>query len=177
MMENVGGAPQIKEGVTEHIWCVYDRDSESIDRAQISHVDEVSFDIAVQTAQNAGLNVAWSNDVFELWILLHFEDVQVGVWQHRETIYQRLTDIFRNMANQSPEMRRITSNPRFYYKETMKKKTNFIQHVRPYLATRREDAIQRAQCLEQSYLANTSFHQRNPCTKVHCLIDSIVSFY
>lgn len=33
------------------------------------------FDEAIKKAENEGLSVAWSNQSFELWYLLHFQDV------------------------------------------------------------------------------------------------------
>lgn len=32
------------------------------------------FDEAIRTAERKGIKIAWSNDAFELWILLHFEN-------------------------------------------------------------------------------------------------------
>ena len=50
-------------------WCVFDRDSFPANR----------FNRAIQMAENAGLRVAYSNEAFELWYILHFEYLQSGL--------------------------------------------------------------------------------------------------
>ncbi len=177
LMESVNGHYRLKDGVTEHLWCVYDRDAETEDKATLKNIDQLRFSEAIATAAQKGLNVAWSNDVFELWILLHFEDVPPGEWQHRSYIYDRLTQIFRALPDQSVEMLKVTSNPLFNYKEAMKRKLHFISFVRPLLASRLNDAIERALTLEKAFPQNTAFHECNPCTKVHHLVNSILSFH
>ncbi len=45
-------------------WCVFDKDD------YFPH----QFDNAITKAENNGFGVAWSNQAFEYWLLLHFED-------------------------------------------------------------------------------------------------------
>ncbi len=47
-----------------NVWVVFDRDSFPND----------NFDNAISMAESRGMKVAWSNEAFELWYLLHFED-------------------------------------------------------------------------------------------------------
>lgn len=47
----------------DRIWVVFDRDEFS------------DFDEAIQQAADYKINCAWSNESFELWLLLHFKDV------------------------------------------------------------------------------------------------------
>ncbi len=177
LMETVNNVTALKAGITQHIWCVYDRDCEEENFQNIPAAKNHTFDLAIQSGLASGLKVAWSNDVFELWILLHFEDVTPGVWRHRTYVYDRLTQIFRDLPNQTEEMAQETSKPRFNYKGWMKRKKNFILFVRPLLKERRADAIQRANQLEAAFPANADFHKRNPCTQIHHLVQSIMSFY
>lgn len=51
------------------VWCVFDRDSFPSQR----------FNRAIQMAEAAGLQVAYSNEAFELWYVLHFEYLQTGI--------------------------------------------------------------------------------------------------
>lgn len=156
---------------TNHnIWCVYDRDQENIDFALIRPAENIAFDTAIQTATTAGLNVAWSNDAFELWVLLHFETVP-SIAFHRNYIYGRLTEIFRHLPNTSDEFQQIVNNPNFNYKTSFKKRAYFITHVLPLLRARTKDAIQRAIQLDAAFAANVQFHLRNPCTKVYKLVE------
>lgn len=50
----------------EKVWCVFDKDDFLPD----------DFDSAIQLAQNYGFQVAYSNQAFEYWLILHFEDHQ-----------------------------------------------------------------------------------------------------
>ena len=177
LMELVGANYKLRADVTEHIWCVYDRDSEKNDPTQLSQIDQLRFTTAIASAEAANLKVAWSNDVFELWILLHFEDVPPGVCQHRIYVYDRLTEIFKNLPEQTPELLALTTNPYFNYKLTMKKRTNFIKFVRPLLASRQDLAFERAAALEAIFPVGTPYHNCNPCTKIHHLVQSILSFH
>lgn len=166
---------RVKSGVTNHIWCVYDRDISLEDRTQVDPQEDHDFSFAIQSAQGAGLEVAWSNDVFELWVLLHFEDVEPGIWQHRTRIYERLTAVFKGLPDQSKEMAAVTGHDKFKYEHSMKRRVNFVQFVLPYLSGRLEDAIRRAVTLEGAFFTKRP-HECNPCTKVHHLVRSILSF-
>lgn len=138
--------------------------------------ENMDFTLSIQTAEKAGLNVAWSNDAFELWILLHFEDVEPGNWRHRAYIYERLTAIFKGLPGQSPEMAAITGKANFEYKQSFKRKINCLLYVLPQLPSRREQATRRAQALEEAFTTAHLYHEQNPCTKVHHLVNSILSF-
>ncbi len=50
------------QGDYEQIWCVFDRDDQSVG----------DFNGAIQRAESQGVYVAYSNQAFELWYLLHF---------------------------------------------------------------------------------------------------------
>lgn len=55
-----------KKGSYDQIWCVFDKD------------DFNDFNNAIQKAANLGFKTAWSNQAFEYWLLLHFENHQGG---------------------------------------------------------------------------------------------------
>lgn len=88
---------RIKPGTTKHVWSIFDRDVETDNPEKANIKKGMQFTFSIQAAQHAGLKVAWSNDVFELWILLHFEDIQPGLWQHRNYISERLTAILKGL--------------------------------------------------------------------------------
>jgi len=52
-----------KESTYDQVWCVFDRDSWT----------EEDFNKALSSARQADIRVAYSNEAFELWYLLHFE--------------------------------------------------------------------------------------------------------
>ena len=175
-MEYTSTGYKIKEDVTENIWSVYDRDLENTDIAQIAQKDDVEFTTSIHNAIATGIKVAWSNDAFELWVLLHFEVIPTGMKIHRNYIYERLTDIFRKLPNPSAELREITSNPNFYYKSQMKKRANFLSYVLPLLKQRTNIALQNAIVLAAQYRTDVPCHDRNPCTMVHHLVRELSAF-
>jgi len=176
LLEISNGHYRLRPGTTTHVWSVFDRDVETEDRQNIEPEKDMEFTLSIQSAVQAGLSVAWSNDVFELWILLHFEEVPFGVWRHRTYVYERLTAIFKAMPNQSLEMAAVTGRANFNYKSDLKKRVNFILYVLPLLEARRELATQRAKTLEEAFTTAHLYHQCNPCTKVHHLVSGIRSF-
>lgn len=56
------------DGASDQKWCVFDKDDFSSDL----------FDKAIDKAEKNGFGVAWSNQSFEYWLLLHFEDHHGG---------------------------------------------------------------------------------------------------
>lgn len=58
----------------EQVWCVFDKDNF---RAN-------DFNKAISVAETNGFRVAYSNQAFEYWLLLHFEDHQGGAMSRRD---------------------------------------------------------------------------------------------
>ena len=52
----------------DEIWIVFDIDDEIKD-------NRIIFESGIKLAQSKKLNLAWSNECFELWFLLHFQDL------------------------------------------------------------------------------------------------------
>jgi hypothetical protein len=63
----------------DQIWCVFDRDSWTFN----------DFNGAIAAAQKLKFKVAYSNESFELWYILHFEFLNVGI--SRKDYNKRLT--------------------------------------------------------------------------------------
>ena len=63
----------------DHAWCVFDKDDSPADQ----------FNAAVSKARSQKLRVAYSNQAFEFWLLLHFEDHQGG-GLHRKQCTEKL---------------------------------------------------------------------------------------
>jgi len=163
------------EHVTENVWCVFDRDREHLDPGQIQPVNNVEFDNAIQIAQNMQIKVAWSNDVFELWFLLHFEDVEPGVQLHRTVIYERLANYIAAIANPSPELQRLLEGPNFRYDPLLKNKRNYLTITKPLLNGHTEAAIARAITLQAAFNPNIPYHLQNPCTMVYLLVKELIA--
>lgn len=168
------GNYRMLEEVKDHLWCVYDRDLEYENWALIPPQNHIDFDTSIIAAENAGIKVAWSNDVFEMWLLLHFEPIPQGEILNRSYIYERLTYIFKYDVPRNPDLDEVTNNEAFNYKTNMKRRERFITQVIPLLHSRTKTAIENATLLEASFDSNIPYHKRNPCTMVHHLIKEII---
>jgi hypothetical protein len=64
----------------DQVWCVFDKDDFPPD----------NFENAIQKARDARIKVAYSNQAFELWYLLHFEYLQTAI--DRSAYIRKLSD-------------------------------------------------------------------------------------
>ncbi len=145
----------ILEGVPENeyekysFWCVYDQDIE-LPSPHISGEDrKKDFDKAYKLANENGFQVAYSNDSFELWILLHYQYSDVA-WTRKE-YYKKLSEIW-------------DIN---YEKEGKKKR--FCNSLYKLLSEKQQNAIANAIKLFQMKSSLLPSEQ-NPCTLVFKLV-------
>lgn len=66
--------------VYQHVWLVFDKD------------DFVDFDDAIRDARQEGFKVAWSNQSFEYWLVLHFEKCDSAL--SRQDWVRKLDELF-----------------------------------------------------------------------------------
>lgn len=148
---------------------MYDRDKEPNDGK------DTAFNDSIVTANSKGIKTAWSNDNFELWILLHFEDVDIQNHEYlsRKKYYERLTEILKQSFPHEAKFQ----NQRFDYYTTMKSKENFIRYIYQLMKGSINVAVQRAEKLEAVHLTNPpkAIHLHCPCTKVHWLVKELRS--
>lgn len=158
-----------------YVWCVYDRDIQS--KSINGDLEDTEFDESIKMAHSKGINVAWSNDCFEVWILLHFdapdEDFIIR-HNHRDKCYDRLTEIFSEHENDDEKFIRIKNSGHFSYKEHLKKKQLFLSVVKPVITPLTHIAIERAKTLDLMH-ASAEPHKRIPCTRVHELVELLLS--
>jgi hypothetical protein len=62
-----------EENPYEQVWCVFDADPKPDNPRQASN-----FNAAIKLAAKNGFGIAYSNQAFEYWIILHFDDHQGG---------------------------------------------------------------------------------------------------
>ena len=158
-----------------HVWCVFDRDFNGnpgiLDKA------EISFDESPHTAKRNNIKVAWSNDSFELWILLHYEDVDPKEPLLRSKYYERLTEILKADTKINSDFCVAIGNGTFNYYDDIKSLNPFKNHILPILKneTRRTAAIKRAEKLENHHTTHTDKpHEMCPCTMVHHLVKELL---
>ena len=77
----------------DRTWVVFDEDGNA------------DFNQAIKDATRKGLKVAWSNEAFELWYLLHFIFLDTGIT--RKAYIEKLNEI----------LRKKLKNPKYSYKK------------------------------------------------------------
>lgn len=78
----VESVPRVIENLNQEfdqVWCVFDKDD----------FPNENFDNAISKAEGLGYNVAYSNQAFEFWLILHFEGHNGGA-MHRDDYCAKL---------------------------------------------------------------------------------------
>jgi|GEM_PF-353073 hypothetical protein len=122
-------------------WLVFDKD------------DFDDFNKAIKEAEDAGFHVAWSNESFELWYLLHFTNKNIPTSREK---YKKALE---------KEIKRY--KPSFEYD-----KGSSTMHSILTMYGKREQAIKNAERLQKKYL-DTDWSSHNPCTYMDKLIKAI----
>jgi hypothetical protein len=174
LMDSKEGLFYLK-GEDTQAWCVFDRDIETSD-AEIQR-GHISFDESIETGTTKGFRIAWSNDAFELWILLHFEDIDIEdiANKKRDKYYNRLTEIFMSLHNSNEDLIKALLYQSFNYKQSLKSERNFRSIVRSEIVGRTADAIRRSKEIEAFHNADQKpNHEKTPCTLIHHLVEELI---
>ncbi len=122
-------------------WVVFDRDSFNKD-----------FDIAINKANKKGIKVAYSNECFELWLLLHFDFVNSSI--SRRAYISKLT---KKLQKQNKNNKKYTKTLNIY----------------PLIKKNEITAIRNAKELLKIYKKEKSYLKKDPSTTVHLLVESL----
>ncbi len=133
----VEDAIRLREG-HEQVWCVFDRDSFPAQR----------FNEAIEMAKRAGFQVAYSNEAFEIWYLLHFDFHTSAL--SRRLYAEKLTERFG---------RPYAKNDATIFEA---------------LRDRQPQAIKNARKLLAGYPDHNP-EKDNPCTTVHLLVEELLA--
>lgn len=125
----------------DRCWLVFDKD------------DFSDFNKAIREATDAGFDVAWSNESFELWYLLHFR-------------YQN-TAIPRDKCTTALETEIQKCKPSFKYDKGASSMHTILAELGD-----QSQAIKNAERLQNNY-QDTDYSSHNPCTYVYKLIKEI----
>ena len=139
----------------DEVWCVFDRDFKA------ENNNQHNFDAAIRLAHKNNINLAISNDAFELWFLLHFSYYDSET--HRRD--------FKDMLTHKIKGKYEKNDPKLYDK---------LENLLP-------KAIKYSEKLWQSYdeqmtLPNSPTqkliikHNQNPSTTVHQLISKLIEY-
>jgi len=132
-------------------WVVFDKDDADENATKIQN-----FEAAFQKADEQGFKVAYSNEAFELWLLLHFMEVDEKIPLPRKQIYSFLKE----------EFQKIKGYEDYEYNHGIIDERT-IEIV--FNAGNRDLAIQRSEKL-MAYHQGKKPIEANPSTKVHLLI-------
>ncbi len=128
-----------EQGEYDQVWCVFDRDT----------CNAEDFNGAIQRAQSQEVQVAYSNQAFELWYLLHFHFYNTPM--HRKDYTEKLNDLLgRPYHKNAPDM-----------------------YDRLY--SRQDTAIEHAERLLKQYSPHNPATD-DPSTKVHSLVQQLNRF-
>ena len=129
----------MQEDDYDQVWCVFDRDSFPAE----------DFNAAISLAKQYGIGVAYSNEAFELWYLLHFHYYDTGI--ARADYIVKLSELLG---------RRYEKNSRDMY---------------DVLESRQGVAIRNARQLLALYTPCRPAED-NPSTTVHLLVEELATF-
>lgn len=137
------------------VWAVFDKDDADENETKIKR-----FEDAFEIAKDNNIETAYSNEVFELWLLLHLSEVDANVALPRAEIYTLLQE----------NIRTYEGHKAFEYEHG---NASILQII--YEVGSQEDAINRAKKLLQLQGAKTPI-EANPSTKIHILVTELLEW-
>lgn len=133
----------------DRVWAVFDKDE----------FPAKDFNDAIAKGQNNGIEVAWSNEAFELWYLYHFQNVTTGV--SRMDYAKKISAA----VNASPNYK---SKNKYKY---VKNDPNSYEIMTTYGSMK--SALKYAEAKHLSY-SGTGYADQNPCTTVYQLVRQLL---
>ena len=122
----------------EEIWVVFDKDD----------FENCTFDQSIRSAIRSNINVAYSNECFELWYILHFEYLNTAIPR---------TDYFSKLG-------KLTGCGYSKASDSMYER----------LKSRTDIAIANAKRLMDQYKPASHPSKKNPSTTVHLLVEELI---
>ncbi len=132
----------------DEYWVVFDKDDFDIIGGRNQ------FDDAINMARAKGINVAYSNESFELWYFLHFGFCSTRL--SRSDYIDKLTE----------RLKKITKGKINRYQK-------WSESMGSLLKSRHEDAVKNAEKLVIEFQEEPLFSNKNPSTTVHCLVANL----
>jgi RloB-like protein len=145
----------------DEVWVIFDKDDADENETKIG-----KFNDAFKEAKKAKLEIAYSNEVFELWLLLHLRDIEANRPLPRNEIYELLK-------------LQIQKTPKYIHYVYEHKKPN-PKTIDIVLEIGNLDlAIKRAVVLLEKQKGISPINA-NPSTKVHLLVqrlNELITYY
>lgn len=144
-----------KEDDYDQVWCVFDKDD----------FPNEHFNNAIFKAEGMGFKVAYSNQAFEYWLILHFEDHQGGA-MHRSQYISKLNSYLKTFKI-------------VYDQNTKEVTTDFFEvlqsKVKQGNISRQDLAIKRAKRNLKNF-DNSNPAKAESSTKVYLLVEEIEKY-
>lgn len=149
----------------DHTWVVFDKDDLDKSPGNVSR-----FLGAFELANNNNIKVAYSNECFELWLLLHYEDV------NPEEPLSRYSNIYPRLENAINKGRTEASKIKYDHQHQDKRVAEIV-----FKSNLQKNAIERANCLNDYHESKgRSPIDSNPNTRVQKLVmylNDMIEFY
>lgn len=146
-----------EENQGREVWCVYDFDLKP-DEKETQLQD---FNSSITKAEANGIKVAWSNDAFELWFVLHYHKL------HGQHSREKLNAILK-------EVWKLKS----FHNEA--KKVQFCKEMYNRIGGSKSQsqklAIRRARELHDSFKPRTDYSNHCSCTTVYLLVEELNNY-
>ncbi|MEO5912100.1 MAG: RloB family protein [Pelobium sp.] len=140
-----------EENKDREIWCVFDYDIKP-DEAATQPQD---FNSAIDKAEQHGLKVAWSNDAFELWFVLHYQMLETKLTRHE----------FYGILKEKWQLESFHNTAKTVaFCEEHYERHNGINGASQHLA------IRRAEDLHTHFGVDKNYAKHCPCTTVYLLV-------
>ncbi|NDW11976.1 RloB domain-containing protein [Bacteroides sp. 214] len=141
----------------DFVWAVFDKDDADLVGANGSMAKKENFEEAFTVAAKESIEIAYSNEVFELWLLLHLKNVSASVAIPRQDIYAELEQ----------SVKKTTPYQNFVYQHGNSDIIDIIAKI-----GNEDAALKRAaKILEQQ--KDKEPIDANPSTKVHLLVKEL----
>jgi hypothetical protein len=135
------------DGDYDQVWCVFDKDSFPIE----------NFNKALELAEDNDIKVAYSNEAFEIWYILHFDyrDTAMSRQEYQDVLTQKLRNA--KLIDLNKQYRKNDNN------------------MYEYLEKLQSQAIKNSKRLLEQYNPPQPAID-NPSTTVHLLVEELNKF-
>lgn len=154
-----------EKGAYDQVWCVFDADPKPDNPKQLEN-----FNSAVSLAKKYGFGLAYSNQAFEYWLILHFEDHQGGAMDRKEYGKKINSHISKFGLFYDFDGDKLVSQDLFDLLNAIVKVDNEGNKF-----TRTDIAIYRAERIQEQ-LDNTNPGREESSTTVHDLVKILLEF-
>jgi hypothetical protein len=137
------------------VWAVFDKDDADFNQTRINRFNE-----AFEIAEKNKIEVAYSNEVFEVWLLLHLTDIDEKIAIPRKEIYQLLQE-------------KIRLNDKYSTFEYEHGNANILPIINEI--GNQDLAIERAKLLLEKQHDKKPI-EANPSTKIHILVQDLLTW-